>query len=213
MKTDDLVTMLATGAGAVEADAMIHRYATAIGWGALGATLQMAVLLGVRHDLGQAALDPMFWLKLGYVVCLAAASVLALSRLSLPGLPLAGVGTALAVPLLVIATLAVIALTRADPADRESLLFGTTWTSCPILIATLSVPVFAAVTWAIRGLAPTRPWLAGSAVGLVSGAIGAVVYSLHCREMATPFLATWYSLGVLIPTAIGAMLGPRLLRW
>jgi hypothetical protein len=31
--------------------------------------------------------------------------------------------------------------------------------------------------------------------------------------MGAPFLATWYLLGVLIPTAIGTLLGPRLLRW
>lgn len=41
MKTEDLITMLATGAGAVEAPAAAQRYALAIGWGATGATLLM----------------------------------------------------------------------------------------------------------------------------------------------------------------------------
>ena len=213
MKTDDLVTMLATRAGTVETDAMTRRYAMAIGWGALGATLLMAVFLGVRQDVGTAILAPMFWVKLGYVVCLALASLYALSRLSLPGLDLAGVAPALAAPVLLIWTLAVIALSATGPAERESLLFGRTWSSCPFLIATLSIPVFVAVTWAIKGLAPTRLSLAGGAAGLASGAIGAVVYSLHCQEMDAPFLATWYLFGVLIPTVIGALLGPRLLRW
>ena len=213
MKTDDLVTMLATGSGAVESDAMARRYVAAIGWGAFGATLLMAILLGVRQDLDQAALQPMFWVKLGYVACLAMASLFALSRLSRPGLSLAGVVPALAAPLVLIWILAVIALTGASSTERESLLFGRTWASCPFLIATLSVPVFAAVMWAMKGLAPTRLWLAGGAVGLASGAIGAVAYSLHCQEMGAPFLAAWYSLGVLIPAAIGTLLGPRLLRW
>jgi hypothetical protein len=31
--------------------------------------------------------------------------------------------------------------------------------------------------------------------------------------MAAPFLATWYVLGILIPAILGALLGPRLLRW
>jgi hypothetical protein len=31
--------------------------------------------------------------------------------------------------------------------------------------------------------------------------------------MQAPFLAIWYLLGMLIPTALGALLGPRLLRW
>jgi hypothetical protein len=213
MKTDDLVTMLATGAGAVEVDPLAWRCAMAIGWGALGATLLLALMLGVRQDIGRAALEPMFWVKLGYVACLAVAGLFALSRLSLPGRRLTGVPAALATPPLLIGLLALIALGAANPNERQVLLFGKTWTSCPLMIAALSVPMLVAVTWAIRGLAPTRLSLAGGAAGLASGAIGAIVYSLHCQEMEAPFLATWYSLGMLIPTAIGALLGPRLLRW
>jgi hypothetical protein len=77
----------------------------------------------------------------------------------------------------------------------------------------LSAPVFAGVLWAMKGLAPTRLRLAGVAAGLLSGAVGALVYSLHCPELAAPFLGFWYLLGTLIPTAVGALLGPRLLRW
>jgi len=39
------------------------------------------------------------------------------------------------------------------------------------------------------------------------------VYSLHCPELAAPFIGFWYLLGMLIPTAVDALLGPRLLRW
>ena len=53
MKTEDLVTMLASGAGAVEPNAAVRRYATAIGWGAFGATLLLAICLGVRPDRGE----------------------------------------------------------------------------------------------------------------------------------------------------------------
>jgi hypothetical protein len=35
----------------------------------------------------------------------------------------------------------------------------------------------------------------------------------HEAELAAPFLAIGYLLGTLIPTAIGAGFGPRLLRW
>jgi hypothetical protein len=212
MKTDDLVAMLATGSGA-EPDATTRRYATAIGWGGFGAVLLMAVLLGVRQDIGQAAMQLIFWVKLGYVVCVAVASLFALSRLSRPGVNLTAVTPALAAPLLLIWIVALFTLTSANPTERESLLFGKTWASCPFRIAMLSVPVFVAVTWAMKGLAPTRLALAGGAAGLASGAIGAVVYTLHCQEMSAPFLAMWYVLGVLIPAAIGMLLGPRVLRW
>jgi hypothetical protein len=173
----------------------------------------MAILLGVRHDLADAVSRPMFWIKLGYVVSLAAAGLFALSRLSRPGASLAGATLGLAAPVLLMWTLGAIALMGAVPAERMDLVFGRTWTSCPFLIATLSVPTFAAMAWATKGLAPTRLRLAGAAVGLSSGAIAAVVYSLHCPELAAPFLGSWYLAGLLIPTALGMLSGPRLLRW
>ena len=52
-----------------------------------------------------------------------------------------------------------------------------------------------------------------SVVAAFGLAIGALAYTLHCPELAAPFLAIWYVLGMLIPTAFGAWLGPRLLRW
>ena len=35
----------------------------------------------------------------------------------------------------------------------------------------------------------------------------------NAPELGAPFLGTWYLLGMLIPTAFGALAGPRLLRW
>jgi hypothetical protein len=213
MKTDDLVAMLATGAGAVAPRAAVRRYAIAIPWGALVALLLMATLLGVRRDLGAAVLLPMFWVKVAFVACLAAASWLAVLRLSRPGVRLAWVPGALAAPVLAIWALAAVVLIQADPAQRSGLFFGDTWASCPLLVAMLSAPVFAAVLWALKGLAPTRLRLAGAAAGLLSGAVGALVYCLHCPELGAPFVGFWYLLGMLVPAAAGALFGPRLLRW
>ncbi len=65
----------------------------------------------------------------------------------------------------------------------------------------------------MKGLAPTRLALSGAAAGLLAGSGGALVYALYCPEMAAPFIGIWYLLGMLIPTALGAMLGPRALHW
>ncbi|MEO8346852.1 MAG: DUF1109 domain-containing protein [Betaproteobacteria bacterium] len=213
MKTDELVTMLATGAGAVESNALTRRFVIATGWGLLGAAALMALLLGVRHDLAQAVAHPMFWVKLTYVAALALAGFIAVSRLSRPGASLLVAAVALAVPVLLMWALAGAELTQANATERNALLYGQTWRSCPLLIAAMSVPAFFATLWAMTGLAPTRLRLAGAGAGLASGTIGAFVYSLHCTEMGAPFLGSWYLLGVLIPTAVGALLGPRLLRW
>jgi len=213
MRTDDLVTMLATGAGAVEPNQAARRYATATGFGVLGGAMLMVSLLGVRADIAAAALQPMFWVKLAFVASLAAASLLAAARLSRPGRRLAWATGALAAPVIAIWLLSAVALLQADPAQREALFYGETSDSCPLLIALLAAPAFVAVMWAMRGLAPTRLRLAGAGAGLLAGTVGALVYSLHCPESGAPFIGFWYPLGMLIPTAFGAVLGPSLLRW
>ena len=213
MNTDDLVAMLAAGAGPVEPHAVARRHATAIGLGALGALLLMFGLLGLRPDFAARAMLPMFWVKLAFVAWLAAVGVAALVRVSRPGVRLGWLPVALVVPVLGMWLLAVVVLASAESGHKSDLLFGQTWTSCPLLVALHAVPVFIAVIWAMRGLAPTQLGLAGAVAGFVSGSVGALAYSLHCPELAAPFLGTWYLLGILIPTAVGAILGPRLLRW
>jgi len=213
MRTDELITMLATSSGAVDSSSASKRVGMAIGWGAFGAALLMAVMLGVRPDLGQAVSRPMFWVKIAYAITLLLASLFAVSRLSRPGLTLSGIAPVLLAPVIAMWILGAVELAGADPAERYRLWMGRTWRSCPELIAILSVPAFVAMLWAVRGLAPTRLRLAGAALGLVASSIGAVVYSFHCPEMSAPFLGCWYLLGMLIPPAVGATLGPWLLRW
>jgi hypothetical protein len=213
MRTDDLVSFLASGAEPVERHAAARRYAIAILLGALGAAVLMLGVLGVRPDLSQAVLLPMFWVKLGFVGLLVWASLLATLRLSHPGRQLDWVSGALVAPVLLMWALAAYVMANADPGTRMQLLLGNTWDECPWLIAMLSLPVFVGTFWAMRGMAPTRLPLAGTAAGLLAGTVGALVYCLHCPEMGAPFIASWYLLGMLIPAALGALLGRRLLRW
>jgi hypothetical protein len=123
------------------------------------------------------------------------------------------VPVALVAPVLAMWAIAGVALAGAEPAGRPEMIFGATWNTCPWSIAMLSLPVFVAVLWAMRGLAPTRLPLAGAAAGLLAGTVGALVYCVHCPESEAPFIGTWYLLGMLIPGLAGSLIGPRLLRW
>ena len=213
MKTDELVTLLATGATAVETHVAVRRYSVAVASGLIGAALLMLSLLKVRADLAEAAMLPLFWLKIGFVASLMAAALFATVRLSRPGARTGRLPVAMATPVVLMSAFALFVLLVAEPPQRSLLFFGETWRYCPFLIALLSVPAFVAVIWAMKGLAPTRPRLAGFSAGLLSGAIAALVYSLHCPEIEAPFVGFWYVLGMLIPAGAGAWLGESLLIW
>ena len=181
--------------------------------GLAAALVLLLATLPLRGDFATAMLTPAFWLKEAFVTLLAGAALVLALRLAQPG---ARPGPALAAAVLCVAALwlvALVTLAVAPPLARPGLIFGTTSRVCPWLIALLSGPLLVAGLWAMRGLAPTRLVAAGFAAGLAAGALAALVYSLHCTEDAPPFIALWYLAGMLIPAGLGALLGPRLLRW
>lgn len=213
MKTDDLIDMLASGPDVGVAARPARASLLPLCAGLLASTFIMLAVLGLRPDLGQAEMLPAFWLKLGFSAALAWAGWLAARRLSAPGARTAWLPLCLGAPVLLIWCAAGLALLQAAPAARAELFWGSTWRYCPLLITLMALPVFAAALRVMRGLAPTRLRLAGAAAGLASGAAAAAVYCLHCPEMSAVFVGFWYLLGMLIPAALGALIGPRVLAW
>lgn len=213
MRTDELVALLANGNVAIAPHALERRLLAGISVGSIAAVVLMVALLGVRPDLLGAAHQPMFWVKSLFAASLALAALVTAARLSRPGVLLGRAPVAVVSPLLAMWALGALVWLAAAPDQRANLLFGKSWNDCPLLITMLALPIFVGTSWAVAGLAPTRLRLAGAASGLLSGAIATLIYCLHCPEMAAPFVAVWYVLGMAVPTALGALLGPRLLRW
>ncbi|WPH11673.1 DUF1109 domain-containing protein [Variovorax paradoxus] len=213
MKTDDLVAMLATGATAAPRRAAGRRLVLAL---TAGLPLSFAILFteyGLRRDLVQAMFWPMFWIKVLFPLCIAAAAFVAVQRLARPGVPVRRAWIGIAVPVLAVWVMAALAWFNAPAEERMPLLMGESWRVCALSIGLMALPVFAAALLALKGLAPTRPALAGAAAGALAGGVGAAVYALHCVELTAPFLAVWYVSGIALPVLAGAVLGPRLLRW
>jgi hypothetical protein len=212
MKTDDFIAMLATGVEPVQPHVPERRFAQAM---ALSLPLAFLIMLqfGIRPDLLQVLGDPMLWVKFAFPGMVATISLLLVLRLSRPGMATGHLPVSLSAPALAMCLLAAVALANAAPPDRAALVMGTTWQVCSFNIALISVPVFIGSFWALKGLAPTRLSQAGGCAGLLAGAAGAFVYAIHCPELDAPFLLIWNGLGMLVPAALGAALGPRLLRW
>jgi len=213
MKTEDLVALLSTGAEAVDLRLPSRRWLLALAGGALIAFLLTAGLLKLNPALWHQTSKPMFWVRESYCAVLGVLGVITVVRLARPGLRLGLVPMGISDAMIAMRVLAVVTLVAGPPQNRARLILGHTAGVCPFLIALVAAPLLIALLWVMRSLAPTRLRWSGAASGFAAGSIGALIYTLHCPELAAPFLAIWYLLGMLIPTAIGAWLGPRLLRW
>ncbi|MDA7417982.1 DUF1109 domain-containing protein [Xenophilus arseniciresistens] len=213
MKTDDFAALLAAQVEPVPHHALWRRFGLTL---AAGTALAAAIMLGgygTRPDLAQAMGWPMFWVKLMFPLCVAVPALVMVQRLGRPGMRLRRVWLLALLPVLAVWAMGLHAWVTMPQEARMPALMGQTWRSCAFSIGLISLPVFIAALLALRGLAPTRPALAGAAAGALAGGTGATLYALHCPELTAPFLAVWYVLGMALPVAAGALLGPRLLRW
>lgn len=214
MKTEQLITALATGLEPADRRAPLRAGVLALTAGALLALLMMAVSLGVNPALRAYLGEPMFWLKLGFGVALAISSFWLVAALARPGISVSPVRAGLpAVPVAVLWLLGAIVLLASAPEARAALVWGRTWSGCLVAIPALSAPTLVGALLALRRMAPTCPACAGAAAGALAGGVGSAVYALHCPELAAPFLALWYVAGALVPVLAGALLGRHLLRW
>jgi hypothetical protein len=213
MKTDDLISMLSTGVAPVDPHFAAKRFQWALAGGSTLAVMLMAVLYGINPNLREAANASMFWVKFAFAAALFLTGLLLTARVSIPGRPWRAVARSVLLPVVMMFLLAAVMLFNAEPQARLPMILGKSWSACATRIVLVSSPMFLAVFWAMKGLAPTQLRLAGAAAGLLAGGLGSAIYALHCPELAAPFVAVWYTAGVLLTSGLGALLGPRLLRW
>ncbi|MGP1716522.1 MAG: DUF1109 domain-containing protein [Methylophilus sp.] len=213
MKTDELIKMLSTGVEPVAQHANEKSIGQALLAGAVISLILLVAIYGIRPDLRVVSTSFAFWMKFGVPLTSALLALMFVISLSRPGkFPKVGYWV-LSLPVLALWLWAIATWAGADASQQAAMLWGKTWRVCIMNITFLALPV-AALTWlALQNLAPTRPILTGAIAGWLAGSTGASIYALHCPEMAAPFLAVWYVLGMLVPTAIMAYIGHRSLRW
>jgi hypothetical protein len=213
MKTDDLIDLLAADVLPVRRHVAARRLALGLLVAVPLSVALMRTVLGLNPALGHYLGLPMFWVKFGAPLLMALAALPLVARLGRPGAATRGAWAAWGAPVVALWALGLVVLAQAPAQEAPMLMLSRTWRVCAENIAMLSVPVFVAAIWTLKGLAPVRPALAGAGAGALGGACGAAVYALHCPELAAPFIAIWYVLGMALAVMAGALLGPRLLRW
>jgi len=213
MRTDDLIARLSGELEPVDGAQVARTLGTGLLAGMAGSAVLMAATIGIRHDIVDAMGGGAFWLKFLYTLVIALLGLRLVERVGRPGtdarLPL----LLLAIPVLTMMALMAAQMMPADDTLRRTLIMGHSANVCSVLIAGLSVPLFAGLFWSLRKLAPTRLTEAGAAAGLLAGSMAATIYAFHCTESAATFIAIWYTAGIVLTTAAGAGLGRWMLRW
>ncbi len=211
MKTDELIGLLAQGAGPAPRDLVKRRMVPVI---VLGLAASIALAHGWLGFVPASTFAwPAPWFKLAYALAMTVAALWLASKLARPAAQAQAPALAVGAVALAAALVGVEGWFVAPADERWRIMLGHSWSLCPLFVLTLSLPALGGALWALRGLAPTRPLAAGFAAGLLAGALGAGGYALSCTELGMPFVAVWYTLGILLAGLLGALLGPRVLRW
>lgn len=212
MKTDDLIRAIAADATPSPA-APAPRLALALLGGVIAAGVLFMILLGPRGNALASLESLRFLLKFAVTLSLAFVAAGLALRLVRPG-ALAGLwrGALLLSPGLLLIGVAgeMLALPREG---WMTALVGVNARTCLTYIPLMGLVPLGLILLALRSGAPTRPTLAGAVAGLLAGGISAAFYAAHCPDDSPLFVATWYVIAIALLTALGALLGHRLLRW
>jgi hypothetical protein len=211
MKTDQLINILSTNLEPVKRGQVAKTLALALIAGGAASFCVMLGTVGLRSG-------PTFSLnflavKLLFTLSLLGMGTVLLARLARPGQSGKRLSTLTLLPFLVIAIAGAVALGFENPMMWGKMLLGMNWVTCLLCIPLFAVIPFVALIWFLRRGASTDLRHTGAIAGLVAGALGATAYAFHCADDSIPFIAVWYGAMVSLCAFIGALLGPRLLRW
>jgi hypothetical protein len=175
--------------------------------------LIFATFLGVRPDVMTAMHNPFFDMKFAVTLSLAIPAIVISLHLSRPEALMRGWGWLLLLPvaLLVVAIGGEMMMAPAMPMTMR--LVGKNSRVCLSAIPAMSLPLLAGALFGLRHGAPSRPALAGALAGLLSAGLAATLYASHCTDDSPLFVATWYTLATALVTAIGALVGSKVLRY
>lgn len=212
--TDDLIARLAAGVPAVPKAALGRRFGLALVVGGVVCFAIVLTWLGLRPDMDDAMHGMRFWMKASYTLWVTLSALPLAIAFSRPG---GKVGLA---PWLVLAfapvfmlLMTVMELTRTPASGWMALVIGSSAMHCSWKILALSIPIFGALVWVFKRLAPTRLTMAGFTAGLIAGGLAATMYGLHCQEASVTFVTLWYTLGMVAAGALGAVAGRWTMRW
>ncbi len=212
MNTEHLIDVLSTNLEPVDRRALRTSLAWAVVVGGAAAFCLMLGTVSLRGDLTSGTSLAFVAVKLVFALTVIGGGLAFLSRAVRPGQDAQTSFQLAALPFVIVIVAAVTDLVF-GLSTPHVMTMGTHWVLCLYCIPLFAVVPFGLLIWALRLGAPTRLRRTGAMAGLVAGAIGAAAYAFHCPDDSLPFIALWYGASIGFCAAVGAMLGPRLLRW
>lgn len=213
MKTNQLIEMLSINVEPVKAGRFPAALFLAVAAGGGAALCLMLATVGLRSDISTGIVSGYVSLKLLFALVLTGAGMALLTQLIRPGQDGRKSYAVIFLSFLTLGLAATGALVARPLAAWGHMVMGTDWVMCVLCIPFFAMAPFIGIIWYLRQGAPTNLRRTGAAAGLVAGAVGAVAYAFHCPDDSLPFIALWYGVMVGLCALVGAILGPRLLRW
>ena len=213
MKTEDLIDMLSTNVERVKGEQLRNAHIVALVIGGAVAFCLMLGIFGVPADAFHSRSIALKALALAFTLGLVAAGASFLIQSARPGRPRGGPLILIAVLFFVLLAVSCVILALTGPAAWGDIVFGPQWAACLICVPLFAVAPFASLIWALRRGAPTNLLRTGAVAGLVAGALGAAVFAVNQLNGSVPFILIWYGGPIVLCAVVGAILGPRLLRW
>jgi hypothetical protein len=206
--TDDLIRSLASTAGTQRSASLKAAFAVTAAASLVCALLLVFLIIGIRQDFADMAVRMPFAFKVVYSVALVAGASAVALYAATPGASACAQYAML--PAITLLACGVIF----DPTGFP--IMGRTDAAAAICVGRilfLSLPAMILTFVFMRKAAPTQPLFAGAVLGMLSGSIGALAYTLACRNDGTAFVAIWYAVACAITATVGAIVGHRVLRW
>jgi hypothetical protein len=212
MRTDDLVLLLAADARRVTNPPPV----AALSLLAIGLAAAIMIFLigyGARGDIDEQTAMVATGAKIAFTGLLILAGVRGALLLMSPEGSRTTAFMWLAAPALMLALLVAVEFALLGAVGAGARAIGGSAPKCVVSVTGLSLAPLAAFLAGLRRGAPVQPRIAGALAGVAAGGIGATLYAFHCIEDSALFLGLWYGAGVILVTALGSFLGPRVLRW
>ena len=213
MTTEQLIQLLAADLTPVSRRRVLVAVIVALAIGTVAAFGAMLVMFHPQPELQGGRSLATLVAKVLFASGVAATAAVFLPQLARPEVRMRGLPGVVFIPFVAVAAVAIVALATSHWSVWYGMIVGRDWVTCLFSIPLLAAMPFGCLIWALRAGAPTDPLHAGVIAGLVAGGLGALACAFPCVDGALPSIALWYSLPIAIFAAVGAKLGPRVLRW